>query len=241
MQFRDHIFARRLQIAKHRNALANRFEILQSQRNACGARNRQQVQNGIGRAAGSHHHRDGVLERLARHDLARQQLPAHGFGQDFRGFRGALFLFVILRRHRRRVRQTHAHRFDGRGHRIRREHPPARPDSRTGMPLHFQQLRPVDSPRAVFAHRFERADHGEIFAVQPPGLDRAAINEDRGNIQPRDRHHRAGHVLVAAADGHAARPPPPRCTPSRSSPRSPRATPANTSFPPCPWRCRRSP
>ncbi len=75
------------------------------------------------------------------------------------------------------------------------------------MPLDFEQLGPVDSSRAVFADRLERADDGEIFAVQLPGLDRAAVDEDRGNIQPRDGDHRAGHVLVAAADGQRARPP----------------------------------
>ena len=45
---------------------------------------------------------------------------------------------------------------------------------------------------------------GEIFAVAVAGLDGAAVNEDRGNIQPRDGDHRAGHVLVAAADGQQA-------------------------------------
>ncbi len=36
------------------------------------------------------------------------------------------------------------------------------------------------------------------------GLDGAAVNKDRGNIQPRDGDHRAGHVFVAAADGQQA-------------------------------------
>ena len=36
-------------------------------------RDREQVQHGVGRAADRHHDRDRVLERLARHDLARQE------------------------------------------------------------------------------------------------------------------------------------------------------------------------
>ena len=35
-------------------------------------------------------------------------------------------------------------------------------------------------------------------------LDRAAIDKDGRNVEPRDRDHRAGHVLVAAADRQQA-------------------------------------
>ena len=72
------------------------------------------------------------------------------------------------------------------------------------MALDFQQLALVNSPGAEFPHRLESAHHGQIFAIQMAGLDRAAINKDRGDIQARDGHHRAGHVFVAAADGHQA-------------------------------------
>ena len=44
----------------------------------------------------------------------------------------------------------------------------------------------------------------EIAAVQVARLDGAAIDKDGRDIQPRDGDHRAGHVLVAAADGHHA-------------------------------------
>ena len=59
-------------------------------------------------------------------------------------------------------------------------------------------------PALNLAHRFERAHDGEIFAVEVAGLDGAAIDKDRGNVQARDGDHGAGHVFVAAADGHQA-------------------------------------
>ncbi len=51
VQFGDHVFAGRLQIAKDRNPPAYRFEILERQRHVRCARDRQQMQHGVGRAA----------------------------------------------------------------------------------------------------------------------------------------------------------------------------------------------
>ena len=42
-----------------------------------------------------------------------------------------------------------------------------------------------------------------LFSVNS-GQDTAAINENRRSIEPGDRHHAAGHVFVASADGDEA-------------------------------------
>jgi hypothetical protein len=53
---------------------------------------------------------------------------------------------------------------------------------------------------AELAHRLEGAHHGEIAARVVARLDGPAVDEDRRDVHPGDRDHRAGHVLVAAAD-----------------------------------------
>jgi hypothetical protein len=46
--------------------------------------------------------------------------------------------------------------------------------------------------------------HSRFLPGETAGQDRAAVDEDRGPVEPRDGHQAAGHVLVAAADGHDA-------------------------------------
>ena len=55
--------------------------------------------------------------------------------------------------------------------------------------------------RGVRAGRFEDVLNRHIVAVEMSGHDRAAVERERGNIQARESHHRAGNGLVAAADG----------------------------------------
>ena len=74
------VFAGRLQIAEDWDARANGLEIVDGERDVGGVGDGQQMQDGVGRAAGGHDHGDGVLERLAGHDLARQNLLTDGVG-----------------------------------------------------------------------------------------------------------------------------------------------------------------
>ena len=52
--------------------------------------------------------------------------------------------------------------------------------------------------------RAARLEHGDDVAMLRTGPDRAAIDEHRRPIEPRERDQAAGHVLVAAADRHDA-------------------------------------
>ena len=70
------------------------------------------------------------------------------------------------------------------------------------MALDLQQFSPIDVAGAELPHRLESAADGKIPPVQVARLDRAAINKDRRDIQARDGDHRAGHIFIAASDGH---------------------------------------
>ena len=76
-------------------------------------RHGQQVQHGVGGTAEGDNHRDGVVERLASHDVAR--LDAEVYQVQHRRSRLAAIV-VFLRRNRRLGRaigQAHAQRLDG--------------------------------------------------------------------------------------------------------------------------------
>ena len=62
--------AARLQIREDRHAGVDAIEVLEAERHAHLARDRDQVQHGVGRAAGGGHGGDGVLERVAGDDAA---------------------------------------------------------------------------------------------------------------------------------------------------------------------------
>ena len=74
-------------------------------------------------------------------------------------------------------------------------------------PVDGQALRSMPSkssrlilPGLVGADRLEGRDDGQVLALPAAGQDGAAIDEDAGHVGPCQRHHAAGHVLVAAAD-----------------------------------------
>jgi len=50
----------------------------------------------------------------------------------------------------------------------------------------------------VFAHGLKHVLHCDLLTTEIAGKDRAAIDENRGHVEPHHRHHHAGQGLVAA-------------------------------------------
>ena len=71
--------SRGLQVAQHRDARADRLEVVERERHAGGVRDGEQVEHSVGRAPDRHGHCDRVLERLAREDLARAEVSGNRF------------------------------------------------------------------------------------------------------------------------------------------------------------------
>ena len=79
----------RLQVGDQRRAREHRGDVVEREADAGLVRDRRQVQAGVGRAAGGGDRGAGVLERLARHQVARQRpAVAHDLGRRA-GRRGA--------------------------------------------------------------------------------------------------------------------------------------------------------
>src|SRR6185295_16877802 len=66
--------------------------------------------------------------------------------------------------------------------------------------LDLGELVAINPAGEEFTDRLKSRNNREIPAIVPAGLDRAAINKDRRDVEPGNGHHRAGHVLVAPAD-----------------------------------------
>ena len=107
----------------------------------------------------------------------------------------------------RRAEQAHAERLERRGHRVRRVHAAARAGAGNAHCSMPSKSSAFILPARECADRLERADDRQVLALPAARLDRAAVDVDAGHVHPRDRHHAARHVLVAAADHqHAVHP-----------------------------------
>ena len=120
------------------------------------------------------------------------------------GFTGAPAVFGLRCRDRLlggAARQAQPQRFDRRCHRVRRVHAAAGAGSRNGRRLDVSQLTVADGTCRVTSDGLE--DRNDV-AMFRPRLDRAAVNEHGGPVEPSHRHRARRHVLVAAADRDVA-------------------------------------
>ena len=100
VQVGGHVAARRLEVAQHRHAGADRLEVVDRERHAGGVRDGEQVQHGVGAAAERHGHADGVLERLPGEDLRAGRSPRRMAADQHLARAGrAVGLLGVLGRH----------------------------------------------------------------------------------------------------------------------------------------------
>ena len=167
----------------------------------------QEMQHGIGRAAGRHDHGDGVFNRLFGHDVARLDVLAYRFDQHLgRLFRG-VGLFVVRIGHGRRVGQGDAQRLEGGRHGVGRVHAAAAASAGNRAALDLQQVLVAHAAGRVFTHGLEDADDVQVLALVVARKNGAAVHIDGRHIGAQHAHQATGHVLVAAADHqHAVHP-----------------------------------
>ena len=157
MQIGGNIPSRGLKVTQDRHAAAYAFEIVDRPWHFGRMGDGKKMQYRIGRATHRHDYGNSVLNGLAGDNVARSQLLPDGFNQHFRGTGRALALLIVLRRHGRRVRQTHAHRLESGRHAIRCEHAPAGTCTRTRMALDFEQFLFIYLVRSILADSLEGA------------------------------------------------------------------------------------
>ena len=195
-----HVAAGGLHVGEGRGRVVEVVELARLERNLGFVRQGDEVEDRVGRPAERHHRADRVLESLPRHDVAGPDAALEHREQSASGGAHVFGLGVLYRWYRRRAGQAHAEGFRGRGHRVRGVHAAARARARTGFAFDGVQLLVAHPARRVGPDRLEDADDVELATLVAAGLDRAAVAEDRRDVEPSHRHDRAGHGLVAAAD-----------------------------------------
>jgi hypothetical protein len=82
--------------------------------------------------------------------------------------------------------------------------PPHAPAPGTRGPPGRRRSPSVILARGVSADGFEHVWNRDVAPVEPARSDRSAIEHQRGHVEPRQRHDRAGDCLVAARERHDA-------------------------------------
>ena len=156
------------------------------------------MQRSIGRPAGGSNDSRGVFQRASGDDVARPDIGCDQL-QDLLAGSGAKRVADFVRRWRPgRIRQRQADRLGYRRHGVGGELCAARPCRGAGYPLDFIEVSVRHFADGMLANSLEHVLHCDLLAAEIAGKDRAAIDEDRGHVEPDHRHHHARQRLVAA-------------------------------------------
>ena len=162
------------------------------------------VEGGVGGTTHRQHYADGVFERLAGHYVAGFQVLFEQVVDDLAGVEGYLIVARVYGGYGGGAGYGHSHRFDGGGHGVGGEHSGAGALARTGDTLHADEFIERYLPLRVRANGFVHILYVDVLSTPVSGHYRSAIYEDGRNVAARDRHHGAGHVLVAGGDDYQA-------------------------------------
>ena len=199
-----HVASGRFHVGDVRGAGADPLEVLQRQRHLRFPGHGQQVQHDVGGAAHGHADGDGVLESLLGHDVAGADVLLQQPRDGAPDVAGLTQLAGVDGRNRGVARQRHPHHLDGGCHGVGGEQAGAGPLAGAGAALQVAQFVEGDVALCIAAHGLEHVLDVHVPAVVLAGHYRAAVHEQARHVQPRQRHHAAGHVLVAPGDGDQA-------------------------------------
>ncbi len=196
--------AARLDVGDDRRARGDRVEVVDLERDPGLGRDREQMQHAVGRAAGRCDRGDRVLERLAGQDLRRARVLHDESHRELAGQHGRLRLRRMVRRDLVQARRAHAEEVERRRHRVGGEVPAARAGARAGDTLERVHLPVGDLAGSVRTDRLEDVLDRHVGAAIAARLDRAAVEDEPGQVEPRERHHAGRDRLVAADDADEA-------------------------------------
>ena len=199
------IFARRLQIDQQRNGVADRLPVVIVERDSEVARDRVEMDGCVGRPADRRVDHDGVLERLAGHDVGGLEVLSDHLHDAPAGMVGDLAALAIGCGNGGGTRKLHAQRLRQRVHRRRSAHRVAVTDRRRrrGDPVH--ELVIVDLARRQELARFPYDGAGAGALALVPAIEhRADRQRDCRNVDGRGTHQQSRRGLVAADGQHNA-------------------------------------
>src|SRR5579883_3042219 len=195
MHISSHKTAAGLQIAEQRNARANLVEVIDVEIDADFVRNREQVQDGVGRSAAGGDAGDGVLDRIARDDLLWLGIATNEFHDHASGLAGYFEFLGIERRNAVETHRRDAEKLRNRRHRVGGELAAAGARTGTGMVFYVAEFGVVHLAAPMRAHGFEDVLNRYVMTLEFTGSNGATVNHQAGNVQPSKRHDGAGDRL----------------------------------------------
>ena len=197
-----HESAARLQVGQQRRALTDPIEVINVELNSQLTGDGEQMQDGIGGAAGRRDGGDGVLERVPGDDLAWTEVAPQQIHHQGAGAKSHLVLLRMQGRHRGAPGEGDPQELADRGQRVGGELAPAGPCAGTGHILQLLELGIRQSTRGVGPDRLEDILNRHIAPVVSTGRNRSPVEHQAGDIQPGQRHDGAWDGLVAASQRH---------------------------------------
>ena len=173
------------------------------ERDAQLVRDRQQMQDSVGRATRRRHRGDGVVDRSASHDLRRASPRVDELHDKASGRFGRIELCRIGCRDPVQAAGTDPEELEGGAHRVRGELAAARAGTGAGRVLDLPQLLEGDLPGPIRADRLEHGHDGRVPSpAQHAWIDRAVVQGQARQVEAGQRHRRARQRLVAADQAH---------------------------------------
>ncbi len=163
-------------------------------------RDREEMKDGVGRASAGGHAGDRVLESLLGEDVVRHDIFLQKLHHEMAHAARERVFLAGGGRHARAAHRRDPQEFAGRRHRVRGELSAAGAHAGTRRLFHAVEILFGDLAGIERADRFVHVLNGNIVAFVAAGANRAAIQHQAGNVQPRQRHHRAGNGLVATGE-----------------------------------------
>ena len=188
----------RLEVGEQRHLPVDLVEVVDAQFDVGFARDGEQMQHRIRRAAGGGDRGDGVLQGFPRDDLLGAQVSFQQIHDHHAAFEGHVVFLLIHGGHAVPSHHRDAEELERNRHGVGRELTAAGAGARAGMVFEILELGIVHGAGCMFPDRFEDVLNGHVMALEPTWHNRASVEHDRRQVQAGKGHHGAGNGLVAA-------------------------------------------
>jgi hypothetical protein len=188
----------RLQARDDRRPRGDSVEVGEREREVELARDREQVEDAVRRAACRRDGGDRVLERLARDHLRRPDVAAQEIHGQSPSPLSRVTLRGVERRNAVQPRRADPQELERRRHRVRRELASAGSGAGARDALELVEIVAAHPPDGVGADRLEDVLDRHVASAEAAGRDRAVVEDESRQVEPGEGHDRRWDRLVAA-------------------------------------------
>ena len=204
MEVAGDVLPARRQRGDDRRRAREPVEIVQGQRDAGLLGEGEQVEDAVRRAARPRDADDRVLERLARDEGARAHVSLDDVEREPPGGLARCRLARVRRGHAAEPDRPEPEEVDRSRHRVRGEVARARARAGAGVALERVELFVGDRASLVCADRLPDVLDRHLPPLVLAGRHRPGVEDEAGQVEAEECHHRPRHRLVAADEADEA-------------------------------------